>query len=174
MKNVLLAGMICLMIFTVFGCGGPSETVSDLEEKTEEITSKLENELDEMDEQQESTQESVRPSDVEGITDELAEVVDHFIAQGINITRVESVVLGGTLGAEAGLYVSTDVTFFELYQFDLDNADERTLNYLENLDEEYSSLNGNIMMAHPDRFDEYEEEYYTEAVEAIIEAFESF
>ena len=174
MKKVLLAGLICLMVSTVFGCGGPSEKASDLEEKAAEIASNLEDELDKLEEQLESPQESVRSLDVEGITEELASVVDHFIAQGINITHVESVLLSGTLGAEAGLYVSTDVTFFELYQFCLDNADERTLNYLDNLDEEYSSLNGNIMMAHPDRFDEYEEDYYTEAVEAIIEVFESF
>ncbi|GEM_PF-5479809 len=178
MKKVLLAGLLCLMVFTVFGCGGPSGKVSELEEKAAEIATKLEDDLDELEEQLESAQwsaqEIVRPSEVEGMTEELAAVVDHFIAEGINITNVESVMLSGAMGAEAGMYVSTDITFFELYQFDLDQADEQTLNYLDNLNEEYNSLNGNIVMAHPDRFDEYEEDYYTEAVEAIIEAFESF
>lgn len=163
MKKVMLFGLIFLLMFSIYGCGGSDEAISPEPEELEEIEELLGD-----------VQASVQPLEVEGVTEELASVVEHFIAQGINITHVESVLLGGTLGAEAGLYVSTDVTFFELYQFDLDNADEKTLNYLENLNEEYSSLNGNIMMAHPDRFDEYEEDYYTEAVEAIIETFERF
>ena len=158
----MLFGLIFLLMFSIYDCGG-SEAISPEPEELEEIEGLLED-----------VQASVQPLEVEGVTEELASVVEHFIAQGINITHVESVLLSGTLGAEAGLYVSTDVTFFELYQFDLDNADEKTLNYLENLNEEYSSLNGNIMMAHPDRFDEYEEDYYTEAVEAIIDTFERF
>ena len=115
----------------------------------------------------------IRAAEVEGITDELAAVIDHMINQGIEVVSV-NIIRAFTTDAVAGVSVSTNETFFELIQYDLETADEATLNYLETLDEEYSLLNGNIMMAKPDRWGEDEPEYYTKAVEEVIEAFISF
>ena len=40
-EKVLLAGLICLLVFTVFGCGESSEKVSDLKENGTEIASSI-------------------------------------------------------------------------------------------------------------------------------------
>ena len=117
-----------------------------------------------------------RTTDVEGITDELAAVIDCMINQGINVTDVQVMVVGGEfwLDPEAGVTVSTDKAFFELFHYDLETADQKTLDFLENVSEEAYALNNNILMYKPDRFGDDEPEEYTEAVEAIIAAFISY
>jgi hypothetical protein len=117
-----------------------------------------------------------RTVDVEGITVELAAVIDHMIDQGINVTDVQLQVVGGAFwhNPEAGVSVSTDKTFFELFHYDLETADQKTLDFLDNVSEEAYALNDNILMYKPDRFGDDEPEEYTEAVEAIIAAFVSF
>ena len=165
MKKVLMLGLVFLLVFSIFGCGGiDADTPPAPQAEPEEIEKSI-------------TSAGVSEIDVDGITEELAAMIDHFSNQGINVTFVQPLLSAmettGT-GWIAGAMVSTDVTFFELLQYDMDNLDEQTQKSIENIDGEYNLLNGNIVMAAPDRFDEYEEDSYTEAVEAIIEAFENY
>ena len=168
MKKILMSVFIFLFLFSIYGCGGnDAESPSAPQVEPEEV---------EVEEDEAPLAAVESPEiDMKEVTEDLAAVVNHFINQGINITRVEPL-LGGmeNMGWIAGIYVSTDITFFELFQYDLDSLDEQAQRTIENIDDEYTVLNGNIMMAKPDRFDEYEEDYYTEAVEAIIEAFENY
>ena len=165
MKKVLMLGLVFLLVLSVYGCGGTdADTPSAAQAEPQEI-------------EEPTASAGASEIDIEGISEELAAVIDHFSNQGINITSVQPLLSAmettGT-GWVAGAMVSTDVTFFELFQYDMDNLDEQTERSIENIDGEYNLLNGNIVMAAPDRFDEYEEDYYTEAVEAIIEAFENY
>ena len=173
-------GLIALVILLVLILAvGSFLALTYLLNDTDEVAAVVgENGVEERAEEQteQRTEGVFRTADVEGITDELAAVIDHMIDRGINVTDVQVMVVGGAFwhDPEAGVTVSTDKTFFEMYHYDLETADQKTLDFLANISEEAYALNDNILMYKPDRFGDDEPEDYTEAVEAIIAAFVSF
>lgn len=168
-----LIALVILVILTLVG-GSYLAVTNLLLNDTEEVAAVPgENGVEERAE--EGTEGVFRTADVEGITDELAAVIEHMINQGINVTGVQVQVVGSAMyNPEAGVSVSTDKTFFEMFHYDLETADQKTLDFLNNISEEAYALNGNILMYKPDRFGDDEPEDYTEAVESIIAAFVSF
>jgi hypothetical protein len=165
-KKVSIAVLILLLAFSVFGCGQPEDKLPEPKKELEDIADSIE----------ESIEKLIQPEDVEGMTEEFAAVIGHMQNQGIGIVDIEVYHREcPSTGCIAFAFVSTENVFFELLYFDLDNLSVTAADFLGTLVKEYDEeyyVKGNIVLS-VDRYYEEESEEYTEAIEAIINAFKS-
>lgn len=153
MKNVLLAGLVFLLIFTGFGCSG-SDSGSDQEAVTatseEAVESQTEQGVDTLTDKLEQLEK-------EGIPAELEAVLSHFRNEGLDTDDVHFKNYE-MMGAQGGIGFNLEGGAVEIYLFDPAIADSDVMNNLENARQTgfYVSpgsdtevpveINGNIML----------------------------